>query len=424
MTLASILLYFLLKSFSTNDSSNIIDSAWLIPKIELERELLNTDSSKYDYTLFDNKHVTYRSKSNLAELFKATGKDITELVALRPTRIILHEVIVQAITRYRWEDIAELYTHINKVVDELNISQQGQQIFRDLDEYRQNINEKLTKKSTMLTNIKLVSDYHPGQFVSGYSLRQAKIDLQFDSLYNTYANQKLNKLVTDYYDRLFIAQPELEINVKKNIRPYTVMLSGGPASGKSTYSRMMKLKYQQNGIDWRDVVKVNPDDVKCLLKIKDEGISNLYFSQLVQPEANILSNNRLSERIDTFIKQKKIKHVLWDQVLIDTQRVNWGLRDNGIVAISIIYSDTDKAIQRSFERGHVSGRFEPTSLILDYHKQVTEELPERITMFAGKNVLLTLLENNGSEFAAKKVFEVFNLFKYAVVYDQKSLKAL
>lgn len=447
-----------------NNVHNAIDnSAWAIPKLDLETVLLNkkinmsgppgsstniytaiqdlTDTaqiktnsniefalklqkdnavnkvvSSYNYTIFDNKDVAFRTKEELAELYEATRDDIRILVTLKPERKLLHEVIIKAVTELRWDNPISMQEHVKVHYNILKQAQQFKELIADSNEYRLNLVKRINAEeiSSKFKTERIQKDYQPGNYISGFTKQDALVSLYVDESYKQNIYPKIETYVSDFYKNYFKKYPQKKISINPKKQPQTIMLAGGPASGKSTYTRVLKAKLQHNGISWKDIVKINTDDYKELLYLEQ----NIFSSQLVQPEAQMLSHYRLKELVGNLQKAKKIQYLFWDQVLIDPRRIEWGLLNNGAVNIYIISSDTVKALTRSLKRGHDSGRFEPTEMILDFHKQVASELPGVITKFAGKKLYLTLLDNNGQKYNTKKVFEVYNPNKYAIIFDR------
>lgn len=401
--------------------------AWQIPTLELSNILFSDDSEQYNYTIFDTNQVSFRSKSELAELYKATDFDIRELVALKPERLLLHEVITQTITKWRWNTTDELLTQIKLVVSYLKKSYQMQNLAKDSENYRNNIYIELNKKKDLDVSY-IKKSYSPGRYINNYTIKQAALALQVDIKYNEYINPRIINLVNNYYEKLFKDNPNSQIKVDSNKKPRTVIIAGGPASGKTTYSRLMQFKLLHEGIEWQDVVKINVDYYKNLLALNNikQNINpninpNILFSQLVQLEAQMISNYRLKARVVELLKQRQIQFVLWDQVLVDPAKIEWGLLNNGTVSIHVISTDITNAIQRSYQRGKLTGRYEATEQVLNLHKRVTQELPEIINRFSGKNVYINILDNNNQKESLSKIFEVYNAQKYAVIYDSSKL---
>jgi hypothetical protein len=396
------------------------NQAWNIPVIDLQTQLLAHHSDKFNYTIFDTNKVAFRSQAELAELYLATDIDIKELVALKPERILLHEIIVQTITKLRWNTQDEMRAHVKFAVNNLIKSYQLKKIVIDTDVYRNNLAKNLTTSQQIdLTNIK--TSYIPGKYVAHYTAKQAAIALQVDYKYKRYIEPRIRNLVTSYFEKLFKEQPHNRITVDPSKRPHTIIMAGGSASGKSTYGRLIQSQMAHNGIDWQNVVKVNTDSYKELLNIDDSKNSNIFYSQLVQPEAQIISSYRLKYRIGDLIRQKVIQNIFWDQVLIEPNKIEWGLLNNGVVSVHIVSADTTNSVQRSYARGKLTGRYEPTEMLLNFHKRVTQELPNIITRFAGKNVYISVLDNNVDRDSVIKVLEIFNAQKYAVIYDSNKL---
>ena len=147
--------------------------------------------------------------------------------------------------------------------------------------------------SDLIDYSNILKSYRPGKYINKYTVKQAAIALTVDQQYEKFAETKIEKLVSNYYYRIFRSNEDNKIQVNHKARPRTVMLAGGPASGKSTHARLIRLKLEHDGINWQDVVKVNTDDYKQLLYASTPKPHDLFHTQLVQPEAEIISHYKL-----------------------------------------------------------------------------------------------------------------------------------
>lgn len=430
--LLSVALYFV-KPESLSPSVTIIDKnfssyVWGIKHLDIHAVLAENNIG-YNFTLFDAQKVVYRDKQELAELHSATGLDIKELVALRPERILLHELIVQAVTKIRFDNPDEMRTFVKNNFAKLIQYSETKRILTKVNKYRADL-QKIPFTNGAETDILIKEDYLPGEFINSYTVQDAMHALSVDRKYRNYADFKINQFITEFLNGYLKTNPKHAIELNENSKPYTVMLAGGPASGKSTYGYAVKHKFEQNNIDWRNVVKINSDSYKKLLVDFDPIKYDVYYSQLVQPETQMISNYRLKQRIGEYIAKKKIQYVFWDQVLIDPVRVSWGLKHDGRVDIFLVNADVKTAINRAYHRGQHTGRYESTKLILELHKQVVKQLPKVITSFAGKKMNLTLLDNSRfsnpgnqpNDESITKVVKIDNMHQSVYLYDTEKLQ--
>lgn len=369
-------------------------------------------SNNYDFTIY-NSEIAYRSKSEIAELYNSTKLELDKLVSFRPHRQILHEIIVQTITRYRYSTDVQMLAQIEECKNHIIDLPDTQELIKSLEATRVNIYSKLNKNKS-----KIILSQNIGQTI--VLSPDIKLKLEQDYLYNIYADSKIKEYVGNYYNNFFKKYPEKKIVYYNNLKPKSIMINGGPGSGKSSALNMIRKKLEFIGDEWQDYVKIDKDNIKnILLKLSDKN--KLYHNQLVQPEINILNKKLLEPRIHDLLNTKKIQFIIWDIVISSMDKIEWGLLNNGSVIIYLIHTDVNKAINRSYLRSFKINRFEPVEVLLEWHKNSALTLPSIINKFANKNVQVFLLENNSNDYNMTKLMEVFCLDKNIIILNQNGI---
>lgn len=168
----------------------------------------------------------------------------------------------------------------------------------------------------------------------------------------------------------------------------TYMVVGGQASGKGTSIGIIDLSLRSVNIDPKNVVYCNTDMHKeyCLEDpLKLPIASREFYSQLTHLQAATQN---------TMVQKKVSGHRCIDQVFLGPDQISAGLENKGIVKAIVVSTKVEDAIERSYQRGEKSGRYENSFGILNVHKNMTLQVPDQLVKFNGKELYVDIVDNN------------------------------
>lgn len=374
-----------------------------------------------DYT-FLNPNNIYQTPELIALMYEATGKPPIELVSFRPERALFQVVAatVSAYVQYENEEernkIIVQQFELMKSSIQTNVSYEKihedclKQIKGQIDqeELRPFVNEAKEKISKLKEIGKFPSDYY---------------DIDEDSLAAEIATSAL------YKKKLY---PELQQAVKEKLSqsdltfkqqsstPLVLLLAGGSASGKGTSHAVLLVDAEKTSTSPKDIVLINSDSYKALL-VKPTKENSVIFSQISYPEARLVIRAMAHEMAD-----KERAHILIDQV--KPIKKDFDYASQGCV-VSCIYVSTkaEDALERAFSRGDEVLRYEDTQGLLKGHKEVVEQLFDRIkeqaTQHESLPIKMRFVDNNVPKGELPALFMEINFKeKKMYVYDDQMLE--
>lgn len=375
------------------------------------------DVSELKYTVLDNQKVGYRDAQELAELHLLTKELPKNLVAFRPERLALHEIISAVTTKIRCKDDTKLDNDevLQKIVNSIShdIKPQLSDAEARLDAMREKISAEtaaIVKK--MIANEPIPPEERPDYFADiqkyydafsksdvkigeqkpGYNLEAAVVAKVTDVVYTKIATKEIGKIVNDHIDHLIKDNVFEPLQIPAANERQTFMVCGGPASGKGSSVYALERSAEKSGIKWEDVAKINTDAYKPLLLQADTVVPELY-SQLAQEEASLV-NAKTQEKLKQLAEAGKAPHVLFDQVFVGPDQLKIAKINQGETKVMVVSTEVIDAVERSYSRGTQTGRFENTTGILNCHKNMTKQLPDRVAELHKENVSMRIVDNN------------------------------
>ena len=118
-------------------------------------------------------------------------------------------------------------------------------------------------------------------------------------------------------------------------------------------------------------------------------------------------------------------HTFIDQVYAGKDKIEYGLINGGKVRGTIVSTDTEDALIRSYGRGVKDGdkgRYESTHVLLRLHKSMTEQTPTTLSEFSGQDVQFLFVDNNVPEDQPSQKFMAVDMKSQdVVIYSQEKL---
>lgn len=238
------------------------NKAWSLPIIDLSPLLTHgvvskaTDSKEVSvedlkYSIFNLEHCYY-NQLKLAELYCAIEDAPKMLVAFKPHRLTLHEVIVAVSTMIQYGNEASMRSAVIAVYSDSHFQSEVKLICESLEREREAIKkrvvfllEKYKKRETIEdeTENSLLKEIYEkaysnrdkiGKRVDKFTADDAVVHVVTDRLYHYTASKKLKNYIKIYIDKLISAGKYKSIKIPRQNERYTFMVAGGQASGKGT----------------------------------------------------------------------------------------------------------------------------------------------------------------------------------------------
>lgn len=411
-------------------------SPWKIPSYSFKKVLLDSQTAQAtpppkplqdrgedtvnceEYSILDPANVFH----DAATLLKLSALDSSQnpdhFTCYQPARIALHETIVLATTQIQYETEEELKNIIKHVMDLLTpeldrmttynmklratLLEKAQVILRD---YPRPISDAPQHHKLIFTELSL----HYQDYDASSSLKSAFKDKReylhylaihiTDILYTKLAMTNIKYDVASVIERLIDEQVYEAMPIPEPDKRITFTVSGGTGSGKTTsVALMMKTASEVYGIPWRQIAKLDTNIYQSLL-IEPGTVDIALFSQFSAPEASYV-HRLVQKAFHDKVLVGCAPHMFIDQVFVNHDKLDLSTFYSGRVEGIVVSTDVKSAVERAYQRGVETGRYEPTQTILRTHRGVALEFPQVLKAYRSQFVTYRIMDNNvpkGSE---------------------------
>lgn len=399
------------------ESKTSMGKPFSIEQDEKKVEILPTD-----YTFLNPANI-YQSPELIALMYEATGKAPIELVSFKPERALFQVVAatVSAYVKYGNEEernqiIVEQYEKMRSLANQTGISYENirdefiQQLKGKIDkpELRQLANDAKEKVKKLKETGKFPCDY------CNIDEETLAAEIATSALYKKEIYPHLQKEVKDK-----ITQSGLGLK-QKSSKPIVLLLAGGSASGKGTSQAVLLEDATKANIHHKDIVLINSDSYKGLL-VKPTPENSAIFSQISYPEARLVIRAMAHD-----IADNERANILIDQVKPIKKDFDYASQGYDV---SCIYVSTkaEDALERAFLRGGEILRYEDTQGLLKGHKEVVDQVLDRIKEQASKQqplpIKMRFVDNNVPKGSAPELFMEINFEEKKVnIFDDQKLE--
>jgi hypothetical protein len=350
----------------------------------------------YPYTIFDETLVC-RSRRELLELHTETNIPPRLLVTFKPKRLLLHEIIINMVTLIQLEDEKEMRAKVIAMYEAIK-SALPHEVFAEITKNREQTVQQLQASLKQIKSNRYDAESKYVQQLLAMRIKFPRISdsslikLITDKLYSEHACA----IIRDKVQRAI--QYNINQEILTSIAPpepcsrVSFMALGGQASGKGRAVTILHQRAATKNIAWKDLVKINTDSYKPLL-LDSTTIHPKWYSQLVQEEASLI-HSRIQDRLFSLVNSSAAPHIFVDQVFLGADKLDLATREEGDSICVVISTDVETAIERSYMRGEDTGRYEDTEGLLRGHKLMTQQIPDTLAKFPGKDISLHLIDNN------------------------------
>lgn len=203
-------------------------------------------------------------------------------------------------------------------------------------------------------------------------------------------------LVSPVEAQTFIEAPQLGARTSYPDR-FTVLMAGGPGSGKSITTESFALQLAQSTGYSLDELSLLTVDRKRTIYYDDDcvkGTPRKNIGTLTHDEAVItynLSGHFLSHRME---HNKPVPNVFKEMCNIWPSWLDIGLKKDGTYLISISTREPHKAVEGVIQRGMESDDFvTPPEYVLSSYRSVSERFPQVIAENESKKIILSVVNN-------------------------------
>ena len=297
-----------------------------------------------------------------------------EVLPFNTNREILHNTISCFSTYVKYEDESELIDNISNNIYSIQNTINKKNISKIHNKINKNINKKykLYRLNRLSNNTDEYKDFKKFEKL----LQESNIENIDDNLLllvsSKYKKIETNNFIRKQIIRYINKNTNLsKINSDRNKHKNIALVTGAPASGKSSVVDMYK-SLSFNNMNFNQVIKINPDYYKELL-LDTKGFNEsdiINFGSYTHEESAIINDMVISEWIK---KENKNKH---SHLMIDTSNASpWYIdiiqntNKHGKLDILSVTVNTQNALERSYTRGKEKSRFVPTKLLLARHKE-------------------------------------------------------
>jgi len=374
------------------------------------------------YTVFNPQNV-YRSASEALELHDATGVDIMPrgnavnpsdiigvgLICFRPERIAQQLTVasVNMEAKIDEESFPRIVDDVfgNYVAKEMasvvpQVNQMRLEIERNVEEASKALQENPainTEGNAVLTKVKEARDKirqkSEGKIppVSEEFINDTAAKYATDLLYNE--SPEIFKLAEDAVARgMEKAAKEGKyepLSQHQNNERVAIVVAGGPASGKTQATEMALHSLE----DSRDVMAFSTDQLRTLVSPGETG--GPAFTDL---EANLVFRQIIG-KMDRAMKGDVAPTILSEGTSLNPGAINHLLTGGAQVHASLISIPAEVALERAGKRAASDkaadqGRSYSDEYLLGLHKQDGIALPNIASQLQGKNVQLSIFDNN------------------------------
>ncbi len=374
------------------------------------------------YTVFNSKNV-YRSASEVLELHDATGADIMPrgnatnpddiigvgLVCFRPERIAKQltvasvnmqakideesfpRIVDDVFSNYVAKEMASVVPQVNQMRLEIErnfeeaskalqgnpaINTEENEVLTKVKETRDEIRQKAEGKTPSVSE----------EFINDTAAKYAT-----DLIYN--GSPEIFKLVEDAVARGMkqaVEEGKYEpLSQSQNNERVSIVVAGGPASGKTQATEMALHSLE----DSRDVMAFSTDQLRTLVSPGETG--GPAFTDL---EANLIFRQIIG-KMDKAMKSDVAPTILSEGTSLNPEAINHLLTGGAEVHASLISIPAEVALERAAKRAASDkaadqGRSYSDEYLLGLHKQDGMALPNITSQLQGKNVQLSIFDNN------------------------------
>ena len=449
-----------------------------ISRVSLDAHLSNpaNNAGEDQYSILKNAR---RDENELAEIASALGiKYIRDVITFPPRRMAFFETIVtigteakirnendleKIVTSVYSKHIAPLLkstphksdqkieTILLRMVDQ-NIQEkieESYKLFKQTDLNQQETNNPVVSEvdQSYLDEIKRVHNilqsrideglYSPGEVNSGENLESITKKIVFDKFYKQEMSEQIKKIIKpriiERLDNRALSYPNLglerdnepieRLSLHQGNQRHTFMMTGAPASGKSTLLGIAAVDAETNGIDFSDICRVNTDYYRNIVTNEKELGPNKILHSTFNCDETLLVTQLFYDRLKEKVLSKEgAPHLLIDTVYPHQHKIDFSVMNEGHLHLTCVTVPTEVSLKRALDRGKTSGRYVDTNFIIKANREISRDFHDILDRNNGRNIDYKLVDNNVAPEELPIIFEAGDLKTgESSVYNSASL---
>jgi hypothetical protein len=366
-------------------------------------------------TIFRSENA-FGSLTDLHESQTLTGMSLSELVALRPRRLALHETLIRVTADFavpdgsRIEDLGIKFREITGVIigryvepemdavttvyervrRELHAAIQGAlSRFRKMGWGVQEIAECENAAIGPGNEILRIANRALARVMSGLFITNGRAwgaqehiaSLAVDIACNEIGSAEIGRTIEPMLHRA--ARNEGYGILPRQQRPVVINTKGPSASGKSTLRPLQKSLVRESGLQWSDFALISPDIWrKQLLDYGSLGAAYKYAASFTGDELQII-DQKLDRYMDAKNRRGEMSHLLidrfrFDSVARDSEEAgsNFLTRFGHLVHLFFVITAPESLVERAWKRGLEVGRFKAVDDTLAHAVEAYSGMPD------------------------------------------------
>lgn len=261
---------------------------------------------------------------------------------------------------------------------------------------RAQITDELTIECLKLYDESIARAEHVGKYQKGAMYSDVIPKALHTKIYNKMMNEKIGQIVDRIGDQVITKKgyPRMTLNAGED--RHTFMIAGAPACGKGSAVGKAAVQAKENGIEWRNVCKINTDDHRSIvsdgLPLGEDARNHAQLNNL---EAMMISGIA-ADRYNKKMQDGEAPHLLLDTVNPAMRKFDLGLENKGQMHLFVVSTTVEESISRMVSRGKTSGRYVGSEYLIGAHKLVSKELIDNLAKLtkSGKEVDFVVLDTS------------------------------
>jgi hypothetical protein len=318
---------------------------------------------------------------------------------------IYYKRVLPAIRDFQGSEFAEVHEQLNR-----DVEASFQRVKAGTADSTNPIDIKMQEIYNLVKKRERDGLYIPGQYESGKDSDTVIKESCYDTLYKEQAARLVEHIVETELDKALKERVVISFTPDGKDEPIglelkklpvavgkdriTGLIAGPPACGKGTAVALFLEETKAAGVPEEHIVKINTDYYRGFFSLHERLDDDVRFHTILTHDEAGLTSQLTIARLKRLIAENNGRHAMLDTVTLSQQMVDIGTYLEGRMIIKVMTLDPEIAINRSIERGRMTGRFVPTSYMIDAHKAVGGLLVDALTNNLGKQIVATVYDSD------------------------------
>jgi hypothetical protein len=397
-----------------------IETAKVTHSIEVDEGLKDRTSTSddakkdipaYHFTILDHSMTSWETLKETWRVYQNTKVEFRHLVALKPERIIFHEIVarIQAFVEQEASPSAgdEVFKNmIEKASKDIEKSKGYQEAIQNMVEDYKNLQEQihlimndkpngLTKEEIEIAT-KFINEAKKGIDEWSKDKQDACFQRILATLYMSRARQHAAGFAKEALEGMVTMHawhwlPLIPVN-----ESISVFTAGGVASGKtSSLIKVAEGISRHYQVEWKDMSHHNTDRLRTVLLT--QPVDPKLYSSFTGDEARLVKERELEVLNELAQKEKLTVNEVHDSPSIKLDDFKDAVKNRKAVVVCVVSTDAEVALNRSDARGKVERRYVSAGSLLKSHQDAAKSVKTALAELGeAKNTTVFMYDNNGT----------------------------